>query len=296
MPKNGLMKSCAIAAITLALMTAFPATAPAQQAQGGGGPSFGELFDLFAEDSVDPNPDEAGKLIDAARRAQAPGGCPLGALFIHTPAGDALFQGALAAARRQAVLQLLNSAGIDTGRFFVDSIVGGAVDAAFLHSGLDREPPTLRTSSVPANGSTVKPGAEIKVTMVARDDAYPRPWQTGIKTIQLVAESEGGRFIASENHKPCADGPPPPERRVVAIYTVPSCDPPVVRLSALAEDHAGLMDTDAAEFPVDRQDEDGCQDEDEGRDGGGGQDSGGQRGPCINRNIVRGLDFSWPCP
>jgi len=64
----------------------------------------------------------------------------------------------------------------------------------------------------------VKAGDQIKVTMVARDDAEPRAWQTGIKTIQLVAESEGGRFIASENYEPCVE---PPERTVEAIYVVP---------------------------------------------------------------------------
>ncbi|CAG1014710.1 hypothetical protein RHIZO_04850 [Rhizobiaceae bacterium] len=216
-------------------------------AQAGGGPSFGELFDLFAEDSVNPLPEAAAALVDAARQSQAPGGCPLGALFIHTPAGDPLFQAALAAARRHAVLQLLNDAGIDTGRFFVDSTVGGAVDATFLHRNLDRDPPTLRTSSVPPKGHRVRAGDQIRVTMAARDDASPAHWQTGIKTIQLVADSEDGRFVVSENYEACAGAQ---ERRVEAFYIVPANLPPVVRLSALAEDHGGLMDADAAEFPT----------------------------------------------
>jgi hypothetical protein len=83
--------------------------------------------------------------------------------------------------------------------------------------------------------------------MAARDDGDPRHWQTGIKTIQLVAESEEGRFVASESYEPCADAPPDP---VEATYTVPSDPPPIVRLAALAEDHAGHMDTDEAEFPT----------------------------------------------
>ena len=237
------LRNCTTALIA---MTAFSPAALAQQAQTGSGPPF-ELFDLFAEDSVDPNPQAASALVDAARKAQAPGACPLGALFIHTPAGDPLFQEALAAARRQVALQLLNKAGIDTGRFFVDSVVGGTVDAAFLHQNLDRDPPTLHTTSVPAKGTKVKAGDEIRVTMVARDDADPIHWQTGIKTIQLVADSEGGRFVASENYEPCTDIP---QRRVVATYIVPPNPPPIVRLSALAEDHSGLMDTDTAEFPT----------------------------------------------
>lgn len=236
-----------IAAFAWAAMVALSPAALAQQPQTGGGPSFGELFDLFTEDSVNPDPQAASALVDAARQAQAPGQCPLGALFIYTPAGDPLFQEVLARTRRDAVLQLLDRAGIDTGRFFVDSTVGGAADATFLNRNLDRAPPTLKTSSVPAKGSKVKAGDQITVTMVARDDAEPKHWQTGIETIQLVADSEGGAFVASENYEPCTE---PPERRVVATYTVPSNPPPIVRLSALAEDHAGLMDTDAAEFPT----------------------------------------------
>jgi hypothetical protein len=180
------------------------------------------------------------------------------------------------------------------GRLFVESDVFGDESGhdAVYESARDAQPPTLHTSSLPANGTTVRAGAEIKVTMIARDDAYPRPWQTGIKTIQLVAESEGGRFLASENHEACADSPPPPERRVVAIYRVPSCDPPpVVRLSALAEDHVGLTDMDAAEFPVERRDGDECRDDD------GDQDAGRrEEDRCNSTNIVRGLDFSFVCP
>ncbi len=81
--------------------------------------------------------------------------------------------------------------------------------------------------------------------MVARDD--PTPWPTGLRTIQLVADSENGRFIASENYEPCSE---PAERRVVATYTVPQKPPAIVRLTALAEDHAKHMETDIGEFPT----------------------------------------------
>jgi hypothetical protein len=234
---------CAIAAFVLAAITTFSPPAFAQQAQTGSGQSF----DLFTNDSVDPDPQAASALVEAARRAEAPDQCPLGSLSIVTPEGDPLFQQALASARRQAVLQLLNNAGIDTGRFFVDSFVAGTTNNAWLTGDLDRARPTLTTTSVPANGSKVKAGDEITVTMVARDDAEPKAWQTGIKTIQLVADSEAGRFLASENYEACADAD---ERRVQITYTVPANPPPIVRLSALAEDHAGLMDTDAAAFPT----------------------------------------------
>jgi hypothetical protein len=91
----------------------------------------------------------------------------------------------------------------------------------------------------------VRPDDRIVVTMVARDDADR--WQTGVKTIQLVADSEGGRFVASENYEPCSR---PTEKRVVATYVVPRRPPPIVRLTALAEDHASLMHTEVAEFPT----------------------------------------------
>lgn len=247
MCRRGPIQRGAIAAIMVTVMAVFSPAALAQQGQAGRGPSFGDLFDLFAEDSVDPAPEAASALVDAARQAQAPGGCPLGALFIYTPEGDPLFQEALAAARRHAVLRLLNDAGIDTGRVFVDSTVGGVVDATFFHHDLDRGPPTLMTTSVPPKGSKVKPGDRITVTMAARDAADPAHWQTGIKTIHLVAESEDGRFVASENYEACAEIP---ERRVQATYVVPANPPPVVRLAALAEDHVGLMDTDVAAFPT----------------------------------------------
>ena len=54
----------------------------------------------------------------------------------------------------------------------------------------DDKPPTLRTRSVPPKGSKVTSGQTITVTMVARDNADR--WQTGIKTIQLVADSNRG--------------------------------------------------------------------------------------------------------
>jgi hypothetical protein len=91
----------------------------------------------------------------------------------------------------------------------------------------------------------VDPGQTIAVTIAARDDAGP--WETGVKTIQLVADTEGGRFIASENYEPCSD---PKEKRVEATYEVPADPPPVVRLTALAEDHSGHLVEESAEFPT----------------------------------------------
>jgi len=219
--------------------------AAAQQAQ-----ASPALFTLFDTDSVEVRPDGGAQLADAIRKVQAPRECPLGRLTIFTPTGDELFQNALAQERQNKVLAFLNGQGIDVaGRLFVNSIVfgggGPGNDSHFEAPPRDEQPPTLRTTSNPRKGSKVKPNQEIKVTMVARDDA--NEGQTGIKTIQLVANSENGRFIASENYAPCSN---PLEKRVEATYTVPANPPPIVRLTALAEDHANHMDTDVGEFPT----------------------------------------------
>jgi len=205
------------------------------------------LFNLFDGDSVDPKADGLARLAAAIRQAKAPRDCALGELTIYTPKGDPLFQGALSNARRDSLLRALEGQGLGVaGRLSVKEETGsvGKFDAGYIPP-RDDKPPTLRTTSDPPKGSKVTAGRTIKVTMVARDDA--NRWQTGIKTIQLVADSEGGRFVASENYAPCAE---PREKRVEATYEVPANPPPIVRLTALAEDHAGLMDTDVGEFPT----------------------------------------------
>jgi hypothetical protein len=210
-------------------------------------PSSVMLDDLFSGDSVDVNPEAGMRLVEAARQAQAPGGCPIGSLTIVVPDTDPIFQNALAGARRDALLNYLDRHGVEANRLFTDTIIQGTENKAWLELNLDREAPTLNTTSEPTNGSRVKPGDEITITMVARDDADPKPYQTGIKTLQLVADSEGRAFLVSENYEPCTE---PSEHTIQFTYTVPSDAPPVVRLSALADDHAGHTATDAGEFPL----------------------------------------------
>lgn len=247
MRKSGLLRPLFGAiALALALMVVF---VPAVLAQGG--PALFEVFTGPDPDSEDLEPRAVEQLADAMRKAQAPGQCPLGRLTIIVPKGDDLFQKALAIVRRDALLQALARQGVNVaGRLFVslDTSGGRGTGTKVKYEvARDLKPPKLTTTSQPAKGTKVKPGGLIKVTMVARDD--PDPWPTGVKTVQLVAESEGGRFIASQNYEPCAE---PAERRVEATYRVPCNPPPVVRLAALAEDHVGLMDTDVAEFPVEQ--------------------------------------------
>lgn len=236
-------RGCRTLAIVLAILVAGTMSSRAQQRE----VEF-STYRLFTGDSVDADSSEMRKLADAIRKALPPGGCLLGRLKIRTPEGDPIFQSSLAAARRDHVMAILDRQGIPVaGRLFVESTVFGPVGGhdTVYEAPRDRKAPKLTTASVPRKGSKVKAGDQIKVTMVARDD--PEPWPTGLKTIQLVADSEGGRFIASENYEPCAQ---PAERRVEAMYRVPQNPPRWVRLTALAEDHAGHMDTDTGTFPT----------------------------------------------
>jgi hypothetical protein len=201
---------------------------------------------LFDREASNPKSAGLARLADAINQAKVPRQCPLGTLTIVTAQGDPLFQRALARARRDNALQALERRGLNVaGRLAVELKPGKPDGEARYEAAGDDKPPTLTTTSTPAKGSQVKAGDRIVVRMTARDDADE--WQTGIKTIQLVADSENGRFIASENYEPCSE---PPEKRVEGSYTVPADPPPIVRLSAIAEDHAGLIATDTAAFPT----------------------------------------------
>ncbi len=243
--KRSLVLLAALAAGALLGMAASAPAALAQQPQ----PAEFSTFELFAgPESIDLNSDALQRLADAIRKAQTPGSCPLGRLKIRVAEGDPLFQKALMQSRRDAALAHLQQMGVPVaGRLFVETEMFGGPEGhdTVYENWRDRTPPTLRTTSVPPKGTKVQPGDVIRVTMTARDDADR--WQTGVKTIQLVADSEGGRFIASENYEPCSD---PKEKRVEATYTVPADPPPIVRLTALAEDHSDHLVQESAEFPT----------------------------------------------
>jgi len=232
---------CALAAFG---MVQFAGTSAAQQPEGVEFTTF-ELFE--GPDSVDLDPGALARLADAIRGAGAPDGCPVGKLRLRVPEGDPLFQVALLAARQDAALAALDRLVPVAGRLFVETAIFGDAQGpdAVYDFPRDTAPPALRADSTPPKGSRVDPGQAIAVTITARDDEGP--WETGVKTIQLVAESEGGRFIASENYQPCSE---PRQKRVQASYTVPDNPPPVVRLAAIAEDHSGRMVVERAEFPT----------------------------------------------
>ncbi|MBX9777918.1 MAG: hypothetical protein K2Y71_26355 [Xanthobacteraceae bacterium] len=158
---------------------------------------------------------------------------------------------ALAFARRDVIASILKGFGPSVRVTSEVSEQGLArMVAISAHSAQDKEKPKLTTTSKPTKGSKVQPGQQIVVTMKARDDA--NAWQSGIKTVTLVADSEGDRLIAGPTYPPAPAGcvGTPPEREVRATYTVPANPPPVVRLTATAMDHVGLTDFDVGEFPT----------------------------------------------
>ncbi|HEY7383867.1 MAG TPA: hypothetical protein VH743_09380 [Beijerinckiaceae bacterium] len=213
--------------------------------------SADELF--TGPDSIETKPGAVDRLKDVIQRAQPPGfECPtqvdVTVMWYHP---DKIWGGTIGEVRREVLEDALRALNLPNVEYSVraEPRIVNAVNVT-ADTRPDREPPKLDTNSVPRKGTKVKPGDVIRVTMVGRDQA--NAWQTGIKTIQLVADSEGGRFVASENFigVPRACAGLQPERRVEASYTVPDNPPPLVRLSALAEDFVGLTDTDAGEFPT----------------------------------------------
>lgn len=241
--KNGSLPAAAIAAAMIGIMT--HASSMAQQAQ----TASIVTFDLFTGDSDELNPDEARKLLDAARQAQAPGDCPLGRITIFMPEGDPVFQEAMGNARRDKVLRFLNANGIEPSRLFVDAIIfggdGPGNDAQLEFTPSDREPPKLTVTSMPEKGKKVTARQRITVKAIANDNA--NNWQTGIKSIDLTAEGSGP--FGFHDYPPTCDRPPPP-RTLEGVYTVPANPPPLVRLRATAKDFAGNETDLLANFPT----------------------------------------------
>jgi hypothetical protein len=161
-----------------------------------------------------------------------------------------LVAGALHPARRDAIAGVLEGFGPSV-RVNVNVTKGLArMVTISAQTAKDKEKPKLDTTSKPPKGTRVKAGQEIVVTMKARDDA--NAWQSGIKTVTLVADSEGDALIAGPTYPPAPAGctGTPPEREVTATYKVPPNPPPIVRLTATAMDHVGLTDSDIGEFPT----------------------------------------------
>jgi hypothetical protein len=264
------------------------AVAVAQQPQA---PQPVSLGQLFAEpDGLELAPDARQKLRQAASQALNPSGCPYRArMTVTVKTGDPIFQPALADARRDVVKALLETMPTSVE---VNSAVGSSSEVTVDYvRAQDTTAPKLQTTSIPSRGTKVCPGKIIEVTMTARDDQ--RRSDTGIQIIQLRSEGPGGdELIGAQDYRPvvrpnCERLPEP--RTLKVSYTVPDPPPPVVRLRAITEDFANQNDFDVAEFPTQPK----C--EPETANAPQRRDNGNPRDTCVDRNIVRGMDFSFIC-
>jgi hypothetical protein len=155
----------------------------------------------------------------------------------------------LAKARQEALEQALPSLGLEPGQFKVDSVKFGVDQVLVSYDKFnqdDMDPPTLKVTSTPREGTKVEAGDQIKVTITASkryDDGYKSWPGNGVLNLQLIADD--GRLVDSKYY----GLPPPCERRTLeATYTVPRNPPRIVHLTALAEDAVGRLSLWVGEF------------------------------------------------
>ncbi len=112
----------------------------------------------------------------------------------------------------------------------------------------EKEAPKLKVTWTPTEGTKVKAGDKIKVTITAseRYEDGHKSWPSGVQRIKLLADD--GKVVDSKDYgrviSLCA------RQTFEAIYTVPLNPPPIVHLQAFAEDTVGNHDTEAAGFPT----------------------------------------------
>ncbi|HZP68601.1 MAG TPA: hypothetical protein VFB29_01540 [Pseudolabrys sp.] len=235
--------------VSTALAIALGATTPDGIAHGQGAAGSGtEVFPtIFTNDSVDPSADGARQFQNAAANATRQGDCVRARVTVVVPKGDPLFQPSLAAARRDALLQLLG----DQARYFrFDLDTEGKanqndVKMEYL-TGPDHEPPRLSVTWTPPNGHRVKPGDKIKADARARDDA--NRWQTGVKEINFLVRPENRLFGFHQFDRQCEGEVR--TNQTAQDYTVPDNPPPLIRLAVQAIDYAGNEVDQLAEFPT----------------------------------------------
>jgi hypothetical protein len=113
----------------------------------------------------------------------------------------------------------------------------------------DKEAPKLKVVWTPVDGTSVKAGDQIQVTITAseRYEDGHKSWPSGVFGLQL--RSDDGKVIAQKDFfghdiVVCA------RRTLTATYIVPINPPPVVRLQAFARDAAENKDSVDAAFPT----------------------------------------------
>ena len=208
------------------------------------------LTGLFEPDVADLKTTE--QLKDAVKKAHRDCYPPRVKFTIVVPGGgDPVFLETLARARVEALQLALPSLGLEPGQFKVDYVIG-VVEAALVSYDKftpddDKDAPKLKVTSIPKKGTKVKAGDKIKVTITAseRYEDGHKSWPTGVRSIQLTADDG---LVDSKDY---GRVPQPCERRTFeATYTVPRNPPPIVHLTAIAEDGVGNQDSEVGEFPT----------------------------------------------
>jgi hypothetical protein len=234
-----------VAAISLAALAAIAAFAQT--------PAPVTLSGLFDHNLADLKPTQ--QLKDAIKKAHR-GDCypPRATFKVVVAAGgdDSLFLSTLAAARGEALAATLPSLGLKRDQFKT----GGAVESNLDNVTVtydkfepddDKDPPKLKVTSIPKKGTKVKEGDKIKVTVKAseRYEDGHKSWPTGVHLIQLTADDG---LVDSKDY---GRVPQPCERQTFeATYTVPRNPPPIVHLTAIAEDAVGNKDSEVGKFPT----------------------------------------------
>jgi hypothetical protein len=147
----------------------------------------------------------------------------------------------------------LSTAGIPQDQFEVSSSVGPVESVLATYGELsgdkDRESPKFKElHSTPAKGTKVKAGDKISVKFVASEryaDGH-KSWPTGVRAAQLREENAGVLHSKEYGQKPdpCALAP------FDWTYTVPANPPAMIKLIAHAEDGAGNVREEEADFPT----------------------------------------------
>lgn len=192
------------------------------------------VFDLDLAD-VKPSP----ALTSAVKNAHRPCYPPRATFTVMTSgAGDVAFVTSLATARVAAMTSFLSSEGLDPSQFKVESRIANVetvlVNYDKFNSDKDTDAPSLKVTPTPPEGTKVKPGDKIIITMTAseRYEDGHKSWPTGVQFIQLTTADD-----VLVDRKDYGSPPQPCEVRTFeAIYTVPKDPPPMVRLRAIAED------------------------------------------------------------
>ncbi|HWX16845.1 MAG TPA: hypothetical protein VNY07_09685 [Chthoniobacterales bacterium] len=208
------------------------------------------LTGLFEPEIADLKTTE--QLKDAVKKAHRDCYPPRAKFTIVVPGGsDSVFDEALARARVAALQLALPSLGLEPGQFKVNYVIG-VVDGVLVSYDKftpddDKDAPKLKVTSIPTKGTKVKAGDKIKVTIRAseRYEDGHKSWPTGVQSIQLTADDG---LVDSKDY---GRVPQPCERRTFeATYTVPRNPPPIVHLTAIAEDGVGNQDSEVGEFPT----------------------------------------------